>query len=78
MSEFNKVYVNCVGDESLRGKYGYFSDNIDSLEIYVTENNHKCYGRLAEQSTSMSAFPFMREDDGEFYRFFYHDPRWMA
>ena len=78
MAEFNKVYVNCVGDESLCGKYGYFSDNIDSLKIYVTENNHKCYGRLTEQSTSMSAFPFMREDDGEYYRFFYHDPRWMA
>lgn len=74
MAEFNKVWVNCVEDESLYGRCGYFSDNIDSLKMYVTENNRKCYGRLVECSTSMSSFPFMREDDGECYRFFYHDP----
>ena len=74
MSEFNKIYVNCVRDESLHGKYGYFADNIDTLRHYVTNRVIQSWGRLSRFSSSCESYPFVREENDFHYRFFYYDP----
>lgn len=76
MSTFNKEYVHCVEDKDLYGNYGYFSDSIDTLERYVTNNNLKFWGRLSYMDSPCSSFPFVNEKDKYNYRFFYHDPSW--
>lgn len=78
MAEFNKVWVNCVEDDNLYGKYGYFSDSIDKLRSYVTNDLKSCWGKLSRYSSSNDAFPFVREENDTHYRFFYHDPGLMV
>lgn len=74
MAEFNKACVNFVEDESLYGKYGYFSDNIDKLRYYVTNRVIRSWGRLSRLSSSCESYPFVREEDDSHFRFFYYDP----
>ena len=74
MDKFNKIYVNCVRDDGLHGKYGYFADNIDTLRHYVTNRVIQSWGRLSRFSSSCESYPFVREENDLHYRFFYYDP----
>lgn len=74
MTKFNSVFVHCVEDANLYGKYGYFSDNIDKLISYVINNHKPFWGKLSVDSSTDDSFPFVREENDTHYRFFYHDP----
>lgn len=74
MAEFNKLYVNCVEDKELYGKYGYFADNIDTLRHYVTDGVIESWGRLSRFSSNCMSYPFVREENDSHFRFFYYDP----
>lgn len=74
MEMFDKRFVHFMWDESLRGKEGFFADNIiDDLIDYV-EKNVSNKGELVEDNTdNCSNFPFRSVND-EVWRFFYYDP----
>lgn len=74
MSQFNKIWVNCVKDENLYGKYGFFSDSIDNLIHDVTHDVLRLWGKLSCDKSFNADFPFVKEDSGTKYRFFYYDP----
>lgn len=75
MAEFNKAWVNCVVDDNLYGKYGYFADNIDTLIVSVSDDDYPCfYGRLSSDESTNVSFPFVKEENNKHYRFFYYDP----
>ena len=76
MAEFNKLYVNCVEDKGLYGKYGYFSDSIDNLRRYVDDGVLEFWGRLSKHSSNNTSLPFVKEEDNSHFRFFYYDPAW--
>lgn len=77
MSAFNKEHVHFMADSTLYGSYGYFADSIDRLVHYVTTDYHRYHGRLSSEVSNNCSFPFVNEEDGVNYRFFYHDPRWV-
>lgn len=74
MSEFNKIWVNCVEDENLYEKYGFFADSIESLKSIVTEDNLRYWGMLSHRNSNRGDFPFVKQEEDRQYRFFYHDP----
>lgn len=74
MSKFNKDYVNCVEDEALYSKYGYFADDIDILRNAVINDNPVYWGQLAYGSSCNSSLPFTCEEESVRYRFFYYEP----
>lgn len=74
MSEFNKAFVNCVEDDSIKGKYGFFADAIDNLKHIVINDNFRYWGMLSYNNSFNGDFPFIREEENKQYRFFYHDP----
>ena len=74
MAEFNKLYINCVEDKELYGKYGYFSDSIENLRRYVDDGVLEFSGRLSKHSSSNTSLPFVKEEDNSHFRFFYYDP----
>lgn len=74
MSQFNKIWVNCVEDENLYEKYGFFSDSIDNLINCVTHDILKFWGKLSYTKSDNAALPFVKEDSDTQYRFFYYDP----
>lgn len=75
MAEFDKIWVNCVEDESLYGKYGFFSDSIDDLKRHVANNSLKYWGKLSHNKSTSVDLPFVNEKDELHYRFFYYDPK---
>lgn len=78
MSIFNKEYVHCIADKDLYGKYGYFADSVDSLESYVINDYLRYWGKLSIKPSSNRSLPFVNEDDGCMYKFFYSDPGWKG
>jgi hypothetical protein len=74
MSEFNKIYVNCVEDDTLKGQYGFFADAIDNLKHIVINDNLRYWGMLSHSKSCNGDFPFVKQENNEKYRFFYHDP----
>lgn len=74
MSEFNKVFVNCVQDDTLNGQYGFFADAIDNLKHIVINDNLRYWGMLSHSESCNGDFPFVKQENNEKYRFFYHDP----
>lgn len=76
MSTFNKEYVYCMEAKHRCGKYGYFADSVDLLESYVINDYLRYWGKLSIKPSSNRSFPFVNEDDGCMYKFFYTDPEW--
>ncbi len=76
MSVFNKEYVHFMRNEELCGRYGYFADSIDTLVDRVTSDYHRYWGKLSSGISSNCSFPFVNEEDGQSYKFFYSDPKW--
>lgn len=76
MSAFNKKYVYFMRDEELCGRYGYFADSIDTLVDRVTSDYHRYWGKMSSEISNNCAFPFVNEEDGNNYKFFYSDPKW--
>jgi hypothetical protein len=74
MSEFNKAFVNCVQDDTLKGQYGFFADAIDNLKHIVINDNLRYWGMLSHSKSCNGDFPFVKQENNEKYRFFYHDP----
>jgi hypothetical protein len=74
MSEFNKIYVNCVEDDTLKGQYGFFADAINNLKHIVINDNLRYWGMLSHSKSCNGDFPFVKQENNEKYRFFYHDP----
>lgn len=77
MGVFNKEFVHFMADSTLYGLYGFFSDSIDRLVDYVTTDYHTYFGRMSRKVSNNCAFPFVNEENGTNYRFFYHDPGWV-
>lgn len=77
MGAFNKDYVHFMRDEELYGRYGYFADSIDNLVERVNTGYQMYRGRLSIEISNNCSFPFVNEDDGCNYKFFYSEPSWV-
>jgi hypothetical protein len=70
MAKFEKEFVHFMWDDSLKGKKGFFADNIDDLRNIVIGNGYK--NTVSESNDECKPF----YEYGSYWRFFYHDPNY--
>ena len=75
MEMFDKRFVHFMWDDSLVGKEGFFTDQIDELVEFVNRNEYNKCELIGRNNVEVGggSFPF-RSENGEVWRFFYYDP----
>ena len=76
MELYNKQFVYFDWDDSLKGKKGFFADNIEDLKRDVKNNIDSWFGEI-HKNTKNATYPFESMDDSgvEYpFRFCYYDP----
>lgn len=77
MTLYDSKYVYFDWDDKLKGKKGFFADNINDLKSNVKDNRTMFYGEILKSSDSDSHFPFETIDKDGWHahlRFCYYDP----
>lgn len=80
MELYNKEFVYFDWDDKLKGKKGFFADNIEDLKRDVKDNNTQWYGEIFKNSRSDDEdveYPFETIDNSGWhrnFRFAYYDP----
>lgn len=74
MPKFEKQYVHFMWSDELKGKEGFFADDIDSLINIVTNDCLEYWDKLSLYTSCNSSYPFTKVSVCERFRFFYYDP----
>ena len=77
MELYDKQFVFFDWDDKLDGKKGFFSDNINSLKQYVKDNGTLWSGKICNNLTRNTDYPFRFIDESgnsHCFRFCYYDP----